>query len=123
MDLRLSGPLSGHGTGSRTQTRDRKASDHARSVVESNQRGLTKSHGEIITRCVTNAQSLLKFGRLVVMSTSVHLMDVLLSLGLRITLGGRVGGTVASESALRSAGTLLSQVLASPSALQPDGGP
>ncbi|GFO08010.1 hypothetical protein PoB_003451500 [Plakobranchus ocellatus] len=34
-----------------------------------------------------------------------------------------VGGTVASESALRSAGTLLSRVRAPPSAPWPDGGP
>ncbi|GFO02084.1 hypothetical protein PoB_002858900 [Plakobranchus ocellatus] len=34
-----------------------------------------------------------------------------------------VGGTVASESALRSAGTLLSRVRAPPPAPWPDGGP
>ncbi|GFN97836.1 hypothetical protein PoB_002434200 [Plakobranchus ocellatus] len=34
-----------------------------------------------------------------------------------------IGGTVASESALRSAGTLLSWVRASPPAPWPDGGP
>ncbi|GFO10960.1 hypothetical protein PoB_003746500 [Plakobranchus ocellatus] len=34
-----------------------------------------------------------------------------------------VGGTVASESALRSAGTLLSRVRAPPPASWPDGGP
>ncbi|GFO36037.1 hypothetical protein PoB_006254200 [Plakobranchus ocellatus] len=37
-------------------------------------------------------------------------------------LGG-VGGTVACESALRSAGTLVSRVRAQPSAPRPDGGP
>ncbi|GFO07554.1 hypothetical protein PoB_003405900 [Plakobranchus ocellatus] len=36
---------------------------------------------------------------------------------------GNVGGTVACESALRSAGTLLSRVRAPPSATRPDGGP
>ncbi|GFN98358.1 hypothetical protein PoB_002486400 [Plakobranchus ocellatus] len=36
---------------------------------------------------------------------------------------GGVGGTVACESALRSAGTLLSRVRAPPSAPRPDGGP
>ncbi|GFO14956.1 hypothetical protein PoB_004146100 [Plakobranchus ocellatus] len=36
---------------------------------------------------------------------------------------GGVGGTVASESALRSAGTLLSRVRAPPPAPWPDGGP
>ncbi|GFO20027.1 hypothetical protein PoB_004653200 [Plakobranchus ocellatus] len=36
---------------------------------------------------------------------------------------GGVDGTVASESALRSAGTLLSWVRAPPSAPRPDGGP
>ncbi|GFN83493.1 hypothetical protein PoB_000999900 [Plakobranchus ocellatus] len=36
---------------------------------------------------------------------------------------GGVGGTVASESALRSAGALLSRVRALPSAPWPDGGP
>ncbi|GFO46570.1 hypothetical protein PoB_007307500 [Plakobranchus ocellatus] len=36
---------------------------------------------------------------------------------------GGVGGTVASESALRSAGTLLSRVRAPPTAPWPDGGP
>ncbi|GFO45014.1 acetylcholine receptor subunit alpha [Plakobranchus ocellatus] len=39
-----------------------------------------------------------------------------------ISFGG-VGGTVASESALRSAGTLLSRVRAPPPAPWPDGGP
>ncbi|GFO18110.1 hypothetical protein PoB_004461500 [Plakobranchus ocellatus] len=39
------------------------------------------------------------------------------------SLGGGVGGTVASESALRSAGTLLSRVRAQQSASWPDGGP
>ncbi|GFO15894.1 hypothetical protein PoB_004239900 [Plakobranchus ocellatus] len=34
-----------------------------------------------------------------------------------------VGGTVAYESALRSAGTLLSRIRAPPSAPPPDGGP
>ncbi|GFO08026.1 hypothetical protein PoB_003453100 [Plakobranchus ocellatus] len=34
-----------------------------------------------------------------------------------------VGGTVASDSALRSAGTLLSRVRAPTSATRPDGGP
>ncbi|GFN77344.1 hypothetical protein PoB_000385000 [Plakobranchus ocellatus] len=38
-------------------------------------------------------------------------------------IGGGVGGTVASESALRSAGTLLSRVRAPPPAPCPDGGP
>ncbi|GFO15839.1 hypothetical protein PoB_004234400 [Plakobranchus ocellatus] len=37
--------------------------------------------------------------------------------------GVGVGGTVACESALRSAGTLMSRVRASPSAPRPDGGP
>ncbi|GFO22663.1 hypothetical protein PoB_004916800 [Plakobranchus ocellatus] len=36
---------------------------------------------------------------------------------------GGVGGTVASESALRSAGTILSRVRAPPPAPWPDGGP
>ncbi|GFN74139.1 cathepsin d [Plakobranchus ocellatus] len=39
------------------------------------------------------------------------------------TLPGTVGGTKACESALRSAGTLLSRVQVPPSAPQPDGGP
>ncbi|GFO30561.1 hypothetical protein PoB_005706600 [Plakobranchus ocellatus] len=38
-------------------------------------------------------------------------------------LMGSVGGTVASESALRSAGTILSRVRAPPPAPWPDGGP
>ncbi|GFO39711.1 hypothetical protein PoB_006621600 [Plakobranchus ocellatus] len=38
-------------------------------------------------------------------------------------LVGGVGGTVACESALRSAGTFLSRVRAPPSAPRPDGGP
>ncbi|GFO33625.1 hypothetical protein PoB_006013000 [Plakobranchus ocellatus] len=38
-------------------------------------------------------------------------------------MNGGVGGTVACESALRSARTLLSRVRASPSAARPDGGP
>ncbi|GFO35959.1 hypothetical protein PoB_006246400, partial [Plakobranchus ocellatus] len=36
---------------------------------------------------------------------------------------GGIGGTVACESALRSAGTLLSRVRAPSSAHRPDGGP
>ncbi|GFO49839.1 hypothetical protein PoB_007634400 [Plakobranchus ocellatus] len=39
------------------------------------------------------------------------------------TFCGGVGGTVASESALRSAGTILSRVRAPPPAPWPDGGP
>ncbi|GFN98710.1 hypothetical protein PoB_002521600 [Plakobranchus ocellatus] len=38
-------------------------------------------------------------------------------------LTGRVGGTVACECALRSAGTLLLRVRAPPSPSRPDGGP
>ncbi|GFO42410.1 hypothetical protein PoB_006891500 [Plakobranchus ocellatus] len=41
---------------------------------------------------------------------------------VRASLGGGVSGTVASESALRSAGTLLSRVRAPPPAPWPDGG-
>ncbi|GFN93719.1 hypothetical protein PoB_002022500 [Plakobranchus ocellatus] len=41
----------------------------------------------------------------------------------RIKNFGGVGGTVASDSALRSAGTLLSRVRALPSASRPDGEP
>ncbi|GFO26294.1 hypothetical protein PoB_005279900 [Plakobranchus ocellatus] len=40
----------------------------------------------------------------------------------KMPLCGDVAGTVASESALRSAGTLLSQVRATPLAPWPDGG-
>ncbi|GFN88542.1 hypothetical protein PoB_001504800 [Plakobranchus ocellatus] len=44
-------------------------------------------------------------------------------LGSTFSLSGSVGGTVACESALRSAETLLSQVRAPPLASQLDGGP
>ncbi|GFO28061.1 hypothetical protein PoB_005456600 [Plakobranchus ocellatus] len=47
---------------------------------------------------------------------------VQISLVITVLIGG-VGGTVARESALRSAGTLLSQVRAPPPAPLPDGGP
>ncbi|GFN80391.1 hypothetical protein PoB_000689700 [Plakobranchus ocellatus] len=40
-----------------------------------------------------------------------------------LAAAGSVGGTVACESALRSAGTLLPRVRAPPSAPRPDGGP
>ncbi|GFN89144.1 E3 ubiquitin-protein ligase trip12 [Plakobranchus ocellatus] len=49
---------------------------------------------------------------------SVYLHD---SVPITFVCGG-VGGTVVCESALRSAGTLLSQVRAPPSAPRPDGG-
>ncbi|GFO44053.1 hypothetical protein PoB_007055800 [Plakobranchus ocellatus] len=42
---------------------------------------------------------------------------------IRLYSPGGVGGTVTCESALRSAGTLLSRVRAPPSASPPDGGP
>ncbi|GFO36360.1 hypothetical protein PoB_006286500 [Plakobranchus ocellatus] len=42
---------------------------------------------------------------------------------MQFALSGGVGGTVACESALRSAGTLPSRVRAPPSAPRPDGGP
>ncbi|GFO20918.1 hypothetical protein PoB_004742300 [Plakobranchus ocellatus] len=50
-------------------------------------------------------------------------IDIMSQHFLRIcsTVQRDVGGTVACESALRSAGTLLSQVRAPPSAPQPDG--
>ncbi|GFO28583.1 hypothetical protein PoB_005508800, partial [Plakobranchus ocellatus] len=49
--------------------------------------------------------------------------DITLALSLSTHFIGGVGGTVASESALRSAGTLLSRVRAPPTAPWPDGGP
>ncbi|GFN98091.1 hypothetical protein PoB_002459700 [Plakobranchus ocellatus] len=82
---------------------------------------------DVIGETVFKAQMGFRFG----ISSTFHLQIIyegesstqLYGLAFQfISLGGGVYGIVASESALRSAGTLLSRVRASPPAPRPDGG-